>query len=145
MFGAAIGKIVAVHRGNDDMGQAQFEGGFRDMLRLQSIERAGHTGLDVAEGAGAGAGVAHDHEGGVLLVPALADVGATRLLAHRDEAVFLDDFSGIGVTARVRRADPIQSGFGGDSASGRFTFSGWRGRSFVSETVSTTTTMECPL
>src|SRR6476469_1006432 len=38
----------------------------------------------------------------------------------------------------------IQSGFGGDSASGRFTFSGWRGRSGVAETVSTTTTIGNP-
>ena len=75
------------------------------MLRLGGVERAGHAGLDVAEGAGPRAGVAHDHEGGVLLVPALADIRAARLLAHRDEAVLLDDVAGVGIAARVRRAD----------------------------------------
>ena len=81
MLGAAIGEIVAIDRGDHDMGEPEFEGGFRDVFRFRGIERAGHAGLDVAEGAGAGAGVAHDHEGGVLLVPALADIRAARLLA----------------------------------------------------------------
>ncbi len=104
MLGAAVGEIVTIHRSDDDMGEPKLECGLRDMFRFQRIERPGHPGLDVAEGAGAGTGVAHDHEGGVLLVPALADVRATRLLAHRDEAVLLDDFAGIGIAARVRRA-----------------------------------------
>ena len=110
MLGAAVGEIVAIDRGDDDMGEPELEGRFRDMFRLGGIERAGHAGLDVAEGAGAGAGVAHDHEGGVLLVPALADVRAARLLAHRDEAVLLDDVAGVGIAARVRRAhaDPVR-------------------------------------
>ena len=110
MLGAAVGEIVAIDRGDHDMGEPELEGRFRDMLRLRCIERAGQAGLDVAEGAGAGAGVAHDHEGGVLLVPALADVRAARLLAHRDEAVFLDDVAGVGIAARGRRAhaDPVR-------------------------------------
>ena len=88
----------------------ELEGRLGDVLRLRCVERAGHAGLDVAEGAGAGAGVAHDHEGGVLLVPALADIRAARLLAHRDQAVFLDDVAGLGIAARVRRAhaDPVR-------------------------------------
>ena len=110
MLGAAVGEIVAIDRGDHDMGEPELEGRFRDVLRLARIERAGHAGLDVAEGAGAGAGVAHDHEGGVLLVPALADIRAARLLAHRDEAVFLDDVAGVGIAARGRRAhaDPVR-------------------------------------
>jgi len=79
---------------------------FRHVLGLGHIERAGKAGLDVAEGAGPRAGVAHDHEGRVLLVPALADIGATRLLAHGHEVVLADDVAGVGITARVRRADP---------------------------------------
>ena len=55
---------------------------------------------------GPGAGIPHDHEGRVLLVPALADIGAAGLLADRDEAVFLDDFAGVGIAARIRRANP---------------------------------------
>src|SRR3712207_6931906 len=45
------------------------------------------SGGDVAERTGPRAGVAHDHHGGVALRPALADVRAGRLLAHRDQAV----------------------------------------------------------
>src|ERR1700723_4660558 len=76
------------------------------MLRLTGIQSTRHSRLDVAERARPGAGVAHDHEGGVLLVPALADVRTARLLAYRDKAVFLDDLAGIGIAARIRRADP---------------------------------------
>src|SRR3984885_6309853 len=75
------------------------------MLRLTGIQSTRHSRLDVAERARPGAGVAHDHERGVLLVPALADVRATRLLANRNEAVFLDDVAGIRIAARGRRAD----------------------------------------
>ena len=69
------------------------------------------AGLDVAEGASARAGVAHDHEGGVLLLPALADIGAARLLADRDELVLAHD----AVASRPISASPapltrIQSG-----------------------------------
>src|SRR6478735_11428180 len=88
------------------MSKPELEGRLRDMLRLRRVECAGHAGLDVAERAGPGAGVPHDHEGGVLLVPALADIRAAGLLADRDEAVLLDDLAGIGVAARIRRAHP---------------------------------------
>ena len=60
-------------------------------VRLARIERAGQAGAHIAEGAGARAGVAHDHEGGVRLLPALADIGAAGLLADRRELVLADD------------------------------------------------------
>ena len=41
MLGAAIGEIVAIDRGDHDMGEPELEGRFRDMRRLQRIERAG--------------------------------------------------------------------------------------------------------
>ncbi len=104
MIRPAVGKIIAIHRGDHDMVQTKLLHGQRNMLRLGRIERAGHSRLDVAEGAGAGAGVTHDHEGRVLLVPAFADVGAARFLAYGDEAVFLDDVAGVGIAARIRRA-----------------------------------------
>src|SRR5439155_18278660 len=69
------------------------------------IERSRQAGLDVAEGAGAGAGVAHDHEGGVLLLPALADIGAARLLADGDEAVRAHDAAGLDITRRYGSLD----------------------------------------
>ena len=82
---AAVGQVVAVDRGDDDMLEAQLGRGDRDMLGLQRIDRARHAGLDVAEGAGPGAGVAQDHHRRVLLGPAFADVRAGRFLAHRRE------------------------------------------------------------
>ena len=67
------------------MGEAELGRGDRDMLGLERIDRARHAGLDVAEGAGAGAGVAEDHHRRVLLGPALADIRAGRLLADGGE------------------------------------------------------------
>jgi hypothetical protein len=82
---AAVGQIVAVDRGDDDMLEAELGRRGRDMLGLERIDRARHAGLDVAEGAGPGAGVAEDHHRRVLLGPAFADVRAGRFLAHRRE------------------------------------------------------------
>src|SRR5689334_22852296 len=99
-----VGKIIAIDRSDDDVLKPQLESRFRDVLRLVEVEHAGYAGLDVAERTGAGASIPHDHEGRVLLVPALADVRTARLLAHRDEAVLLHDVTGLGVAARGRRA-----------------------------------------
>ena len=85
-------------------------GRFADMRGLVGIERAGQSGLDVAERAGARAGVAHDHEGGVLFLPALADIRAAGLLAHGDEAVVAHDLLRGEIARRHRRldADPVR-------------------------------------
>ena len=74
-----------------------------DVFLLGWIEPARQAGLDVAKGAGAGAHVAHDHEGGVALLPALADVGAAGLLAHRVQAVLAHDAARLGIAERPRR------------------------------------------
>ena len=68
------------------------------------IERPRQPGRHVAEGAGARAGVAHDHHGGVALRPALADVGAGRLLAHRDEPVLAQHAARLAVLRPTRPA-----------------------------------------
>ena len=91
MRGASVGEVVAVHRRHDNMLKPERGDRFGHMLRLRLIQRAGHTGLHIAEGAGARAGVAHDHHGGVALFPALADVRAACLLADRVQAVFAHD------------------------------------------------------
>ncbi len=114
MGGAAVVEVVAIDRGDDDVGEAQLGGGFADMGGLGGVERPGQAGLDVAEGAGAGAGVAHDHESGVLLVPALAHIGAARLFADRDQLVGLDDGVGLGPTRRSGRLDADPVGLAGD-------------------------------
>ncbi len=105
MRGAAVGKVVAIDRGDDDMGEAELCGGVRDMGGLRRIKRAGQAGLDVAEGTGARAGVAHDHEGRVLFVPALADIGAAGFLAHGVQAVHPHDLARCIVAGRHRRLD----------------------------------------
>src|SRR5215212_7302664 len=112
MFGTSIRKIVPVDRGNDEMAQPKLEGRLCKMLRLMWIERPRHPRLDVAEGAGPGAGVAHDHEGRVLLVPALADIRTPGFLAHGNQTVFLDDLASFGISARVRRLHPNPGRFG---------------------------------
>jgi hypothetical protein len=76
------------------------------MFGLGGVKRAGQASLDVAEGAGARAGVAHDHERCVLFFPALADIGTTRFLAHGVQAVGAHDLARLGVARRDRRLDP---------------------------------------
>src|SRR5256885_1201515 len=41
MLRTAIGEIVAIDRGDNDVGKPELEGGLRDMLRLAWIERTG--------------------------------------------------------------------------------------------------------
>ena len=80
---AAVGLIVTVDRGHDDVLEAHGLHSAGDALRLAPIQRAGAARLDRAESAGAGAGVAQDHEGGRAMAPALPNVRAACLLAHR--------------------------------------------------------------
>ena len=94
MHRPAIGEVVAVHRRDHHVMQAELGHRIGDLGRLVPVEGIGQAGAHVAEGAGPRAGVAHDHEGGVLLLPALADIGAARFLADRDEAVLLHDGAG---------------------------------------------------
>src|SRR5690606_26920607 len=61
-----------------------------DLARLLQVEGARLAGGDVAEVAAAGADVTADEEGGLAVLPALEDVGAARLLAHRVQATALD-------------------------------------------------------
>src|SRR3546814_8787317 len=55
------------------------------VFRLHRIDGAWHPRLDVAEGAGARADIAKDHHRGMFPGPALADIGAGGLFAHRIE------------------------------------------------------------
>ena len=109
VLGAAVGEIVAVDRSHHHMMQSELRGRLGDAKRLAWIERARQPGLDVAEGARPRAGVAHDHEGRVLLFPALADIGAASFFADGVEPIAPDDGVGIEIAARHRRldADPV--------------------------------------
>ena len=88
VLGAAIGQVVAVDRGDDDVAQAHARGGRGDLARLERVERiAALARVDGAVAAGARAGVAHDLERRGAAAPALADVRAAGLLADRVQAV----------------------------------------------------------
>mmetsp|Transcript_51494 Transcript_51494/g.164683 ORF Transcript_51494/g.164683 Transcript_51494/m.164683 type:complete len:284 (-) Transcript_51494:196-1047(-) len=90
---ALVGEVVAVHRCEHDVVQPPACHGGRDVCGLLRVQRRGcPRGLDRAKAAAARARVPHDHDGrrGALPglgvpPPALADVGALRLLAHRGE------------------------------------------------------------
>ena len=73
---------------------------------LPRIKRAGQPGFDDAEGAGAGTGITHDHEGRVPLVPALTDIGTACLLAHRVQPVRAYDLPGVAITPGYGRPHP---------------------------------------
>ncbi len=114
MLRAAVGEIVAVDRGDHDVGETELGGRLADMGGLVGIERTGQTCLHIAEGAGARAGVAHDHEGGVLLLPALADIRAAGLLAHRVQAVGAHERVRLVIAGRHWRLDADPVGFSRD-------------------------------
>ncbi len=107
---AAIGEIVAVDRGNDDVAESHLLDGLGDVFRLVHIKRIGLAGRDVAEGAGAGADLTHDHEGRVFLVPAFADIWTAGFLAHRHQLVTAHQFARLVVALGRRRldADPFR-------------------------------------
>ena len=67
---------------------------------------ARHAGLDVAEGAGPGAGVAQDHHRRMLLGPAFADVRAGRFLAHRRKVELAHQPARLVIAFADRRLDP---------------------------------------
>lgn len=86
---AAVGEVVAVDARQHDVAQPPARQGLGGVLGLVRVQRRGRAvRLDAAEAAAARARVAHQHDGrrrGVLVAaaPALRDVGAPRLLAHR--------------------------------------------------------------
>ena len=109
MRGTAIGKVVAIDRGNHDVGKSELGNGIGKAGGLGVIQRARSPRFDVAEGAGARAHIPHDHHGGVPRLPAFADVRTPGFDAHGVETVVAHDPASFGVSARARRldADPI--------------------------------------
>ena len=68
------------------MAQAHPLDSLGDPARLAQVEGAGAAAADLAVGAGAGADLAQDQEGSGAALPALAQIGAVRLLADGVEA-----------------------------------------------------------
>src|SRR5690606_34170717 len=107
--GAAIRQIVAIDRGDDHVFEAELFDGHGHVFGFERIEGGRQPRAHVAEGAGAGADFAHDHEGGVLLGPAFADIGAAGFLADGDEVVLADDLLGFPIDRGAGRphTDPV--------------------------------------
>src|SRR5258707_15847885 len=96
-----VAKVVAVNGSHYYMLKAERRHCPRYILRLRRIERTRHPRLYVAEGAGARAGVAHDHHRGVLLFPALSDAGAASLSANRVKLVLAKYLGSVRIASRA--------------------------------------------
>src|SRR3954463_6379284 len=103
--GAVVGEVVAVDARHDRVPQAHLGDGPGDPRRLERVVPRRLAGLDVAEPAPAGAGVAEDHERRGAAVPAVADVGARRLLADGVEVLVADEAVELPVARAARRLD----------------------------------------
>ena len=79
--GAAVGQVIAVHRGDDAVLQPHPLDGGGQPEGFAQVQGIGASAGYGAVGAGAGADVAQDHKGGGGAFPALADVGAAGFLA----------------------------------------------------------------
>src|SRR5699024_1954494 len=79
-------EIVAGHAGDGRVAQPHLLDGLRDLEGFHRVHGHRLAGGDVAEVAAPGARVAADEEGRLAILPALEDVGATGLLAHRVQA-----------------------------------------------------------
>lgn len=87
MLGPAIGQIIAIHRGDDHMAQAQFLDRRRNPAGFERVQRIGTAGGHIAERTAPRADLAHDHHGCVPLGPTFADIGAGRFFADRCQIV----------------------------------------------------------
>ncbi len=139
MAGAAVGQVVAADAGDHDVLEAHDGYRLGHAARLVVVVPVGTAGLDGAEAAGPRAGVAQDHDRGRALLPALADVGAASLLAHRVERLAAHEvlelavvgaagqpgLDPLGMAAHVR---PVQPGGVHGAAHGDGQGPAWRGR-----------------
>ena len=106
MLRAAVGQVVAGDAGDDDVLEAERADRLGDAARLVVVEPGRAAGLDRAEAAGPGAGVAQDHDRGGALVPALPDVRAVGLLADRVERQAAQEALEVVVVLAGRQARP---------------------------------------
>ena len=99
---AAVGKVVTVHRRDDGVLQPHLLHALRQAPRLVEIEPGGLARRDGAICARPRADVAQYHERSRPPLPASADVGAVRLLAHRMQTVALDEVPQLQVVRPAR-------------------------------------------
>ena len=100
--GAAVGQVVARHASDDRVLEAERAHRLGHPGRLVRVAGLGSAGVDQAEAAGPGAALAEDHERGGAVGPALVDVRAARLLAHRVQL----EAAGQDLEVPVPRAEP---------------------------------------
>src|SRR3984885_14529947 len=81
MRGAAVGQVVAIDRGDNDMLQAESRYGLCYSARLVGVERAHLAVRDRPIRTIARAHIAHQHEGRGTMRKAFANVGAACFLA----------------------------------------------------------------
>src|SRR6185312_4104908 len=105
---AAVGEVVTRYAGHGRVLQAHGDDGLRNAARLALVERQRLARVDLAEITPAGALVAADQEGRLAVLPALEDVRAAGLLAHRVQAFAADQrFQfGIGGSGAQSGLDP---------------------------------------
>ncbi len=87
VLGTAVTQVVAVHRGNHHVLQAQVGDGDGQVLRLVHIQWLGPAVADVTERAATGTDVTHDHESRGAAREALAQVRAGCLFADTVQLV----------------------------------------------------------
>ena len=106
---AEVGQVVAVDAGDHRVAQPHPLDRLGDAQRLERIVEGRLAGLDVAEAAAAGAGVAEDHERRRAALPAVADVRAGGLLADGVQPLGVHLLAQLAV-ARAARARDLEPG-----------------------------------
>jgi len=120
-------RIVAVHRGDDDVFEVEVTYRAGEAHRLLAVLPDGLAVRDGTVAAVAGADVAEDHEGRGGLFPALADVRAMRFLAHAVEIPLPHERSEPHVIPTTGRAHLEPGRLATDRVRGRPVDRGWRG------------------
>src|SRR5581483_3238714 len=106
--GPAIGDVVTVDRGDDDVLQLHLRRRLGDTKRLEGVRRRVRlAGVDVAVPARARARVAEDLERRGAAAPALGDVGAARLFADRVQREAVDELLDVEVAAVAGRGPDL--------------------------------------
>src|SRR5262249_33958467 len=88
MTRAAIGQVVAIYGGDDDVVEAEISHHQGNVAGFLGIKSKGLPLIDGAKAAAPRTGVSQDQKRRGFIAPALADVGAARLFTNRVE-IFL--------------------------------------------------------
>ena len=106
----AVGQVVAGDRGDHHVVEVEGRHGLGHPARLVGVEPGRPAGPDGAEPAGAGAGLAQDHDRGRALVPALPEVRTARLLADGVEVEAPDEAAQVadGLARRDGHLEPVR-------------------------------------